>query len=154
MRDLSFKRRLRRLQEQAQSIFFRWCNLEIFSVLIARELFLYMIVLQWWAETAEYTSTDQIPMLWLYILSYYWMNDVGDVRLRKHDQVSQRHSVLLGIPVLICVARWGNYSVRFCDVWLEADGDPSRTLVGSVSDLFRWALGRSDRLYVWRGWCT
>lgn len=63
-----------------------------------------------------------------------------------------RQLILLGLPVLIGVALWGTYATYFRDKQLvRGEGESSRAVVGSASELFTWAIGRENRLQIRRG---
>lgn len=46
--DLAFERRFRHCREHAESVFVAQHNVDVFAVLIARRLFLYILLTAWW----------------------------------------------------------------------------------------------------------
>lgn len=60
-----------------------------------------------------------------------------------YDQIAFHQFVLLGVPAIIRVVRWGTYATDFRDTWLHV-GDQhnglSRALIGEVSATFKSAF--------------
>lgn len=70
------------------------------------------------------------------------------------DQTSLQQFVTLAVPVISDVVRWGNYIGDFDEDRLKRSfidtSDMTRTVIGAVSPIVAWAIGKDDPLRLRR----
>lgn len=97
-----------RLQENG--LFAGWQNVELLAVLMRERARVYEPATKAWMTTVERVPVFSIPMPWLYVYFSRWTLSEAETVQKTPDNVARWQAVILGVQILIAVARWGTYT--------------------------------------------